>query len=152
MTGRRELTAAGVVFGIGMGGFLDGILLHQVLQWHHLISLQVPPTDLAALEWNTFWDGVFHLAMYALVIIGLIWIARCVVRTRALFAPRLILGSALIGVGVFHTFDTIVFHWILQLHHIRMVDHWLVYDLGYWIIGLLIGWLGWRIHRSAQTA
>jgi len=30
----RFPTAAGLLFGIGLGGFLDGIILHQVLQWH----------------------------------------------------------------------------------------------------------------------
>ena len=29
---------AGYSLGFGIGGFFDGILLHQVLQWHHLLS------------------------------------------------------------------------------------------------------------------
>lgn len=27
--------AAGILFGLGLGGFFDGIVLHQILQWHH---------------------------------------------------------------------------------------------------------------------
>jgi uncharacterized membrane protein len=27
--------SAGILFGLGLGGFFDGIVLHQVLQWHH---------------------------------------------------------------------------------------------------------------------
>jgi uncharacterized membrane protein len=27
------LVGAGLVLGIGLGGFVDGILLHQLLQW-----------------------------------------------------------------------------------------------------------------------
>jgi uncharacterized membrane protein len=25
--------------GLGLGGFLDGIVLHQVLQWHHMLTV-----------------------------------------------------------------------------------------------------------------
>ena len=34
----RRLAWAGAVIGFSLGGF-DGILLHQVLRWHHLFSL-----------------------------------------------------------------------------------------------------------------
>ncbi len=26
------------ILGVGLGGFVDGIVLHQVLQWHHMLS------------------------------------------------------------------------------------------------------------------
>lgn len=29
---------AGYLLGFALGGFFDGILLHQVLQWHHLLD------------------------------------------------------------------------------------------------------------------
>ena len=35
---RPELKWAGLFTGMALGGFFDGILLHQVLQWHHLLS------------------------------------------------------------------------------------------------------------------
>lgn len=28
----------GVLLGLGLGGFVDGILLHQILQRHHMLS------------------------------------------------------------------------------------------------------------------
>ena len=28
-------TLAGFFLGLGLGGFFDGIVLHQILQWHH---------------------------------------------------------------------------------------------------------------------
>ena len=28
--------AAEILFGLGLGGFFDGIVFHQVLQWHHM--------------------------------------------------------------------------------------------------------------------
>ena len=30
--------APGVLLGVGLGGFVDGILLHQLLQWHHMLT------------------------------------------------------------------------------------------------------------------
>jgi Predicted membrane protein (DUF2243) len=34
--------SAVILFGLGLGGFLDGIVLHQVLQWHHSSSRGSP--------------------------------------------------------------------------------------------------------------
>src|SRR5690606_18965301 len=36
---RSPWTRWGTVLGFALGGFFDGILLHQILQWHHLLSL-----------------------------------------------------------------------------------------------------------------
>jgi uncharacterized membrane protein len=44
--------SAGLLHGLGLGGFIDGILLHQILQWHHMLSGvdDYPVTTLAGLE------------------------------------------------------------------------------------------------------
>ena len=34
------------LLGFALGGFFDGILLHQILQWHHLLSLVPGMVDL----------------------------------------------------------------------------------------------------------
>ena len=51
-----------LLIGIGMGGFVDGIVLHQVLQWHHMLTDtgEHPATTVPGLEANTFADGLFH--------------------------------------------------------------------------------------------
>jgi uncharacterized membrane protein len=55
--------SAGILLGLGLGGFFDGIILHQVLQWHHMLtSAGFPPNSIDNLEFNTLWDGIFHLA------------------------------------------------------------------------------------------
>jgi uncharacterized membrane protein len=46
--------------GLGPGGFLDGIVLHQVLQRHHMLTGDGGGE--AGLEANTLVDGFFHLA------------------------------------------------------------------------------------------
>jgi uncharacterized membrane protein len=35
---RHFPVSAGIFFGLGLGGFFDGIVLHQLLQWHHMLS------------------------------------------------------------------------------------------------------------------
>src|SRR4051812_2193731 len=40
---RARLIIAAILLGVGLGGFFDGIVLHQILQWHHMISTPMPP-------------------------------------------------------------------------------------------------------------
>ena len=70
----RPATRPLLLTGFGLGAFLDGIVLHQVLQWHHLVSDFRAPDDLAGLRANTFWDGVFHFASWLIVLGGLLWV------------------------------------------------------------------------------
>ena len=65
----RWLTA-GVVLGIGLGGFVDGIALHQIAQWHNMGSAILPPTTMAAMSRNMTWDGLFHAATWIVTLIG----------------------------------------------------------------------------------
>ena len=37
VTERHFPASAGILFGLGLGGFFDGIVLHQ-LRWHHMLS------------------------------------------------------------------------------------------------------------------
>ena len=45
--------------GLGLGGLLDGVVLHQILQWHHMLTGtgDQPPDTIAGLEANTVADG-----------------------------------------------------------------------------------------------
>ena len=33
-----SITAPGLLLGVGFGGLFDGIALHQILQWHHMLT------------------------------------------------------------------------------------------------------------------
>jgi len=57
---RSPLVTAGILLGVGMGGFVDGIVLHQILQWHHMVTEPFPPDSVRNLELNTLGDGLFH--------------------------------------------------------------------------------------------
>ena len=135
--------------GFGLGAFLDGIVLHQVLQWHHLVVARVPADDLAGLEANTLWDGVFHLVSWVVVVVGLVWTAR----SRASLRPapwRALTGALLIGWGAFNITDQVLFHLLLGAHHIRMVEDYQVYDWGYTAIGAALVGAGVALVRSAR--
>jgi uncharacterized membrane protein len=147
---RSPAVVPAFVTGFGLGAFIDGIVLHQLLQWHHLVSAYTPADDLAGLEHNTFWDGIFHIAAWWLVLGGVLWLWH---RRRA--TPTLPLGGLvgllLIGWGVFNVVDQFVFHMALGAHHIRMVDNYQVYDWGFTALGVALAALGWLLLRRAQT-
>ena len=73
----RKAQYEGIVLGIGLGGFVDGIVLHQVLQWHNMLSNWIPPTTLEAMHVNMGWDGVFHAVVWLVTLVGvfLLWSA-----------------------------------------------------------------------------
>lgn len=137
-------TRAGAVLGFGLGGLVDGIVLHQVLQWHHLVAANVPTTTLRGLERNTFADGLFHVATTLVVVAGvlLLW--------RAPRDDRRALGGALAGFGAFHVVDELVFHLLLGLHHIRMVENYAIYDAAFAGIGVVLLVAGWAVLRGAS--
>ena len=60
-TGVAAPKAPAFVMGLGFGGFVDGIVLHQILQWHHLLSSEgnYTKTTLRGLEDNMLADGVY---------------------------------------------------------------------------------------------
>ena len=69
---RSPLIAAGVLMGAGLGGFVDGIVLHQILQWHNMLSSRMPPNDLVAAKVKSeIYDGNFlvNLLMMLLPIV-----------------------------------------------------------------------------------
>jgi len=67
-TDRDFPKSAGILFGLGLGGFFDGIVLHQLLQWHHMLtSFGYPADNVRNLEINTLWDGIFHSSTYFLI-------------------------------------------------------------------------------------
>jgi len=115
------------VLGFALGGFFDGILLHQILQWHHLLSLVPAVTSLRA---QVLWDGYFHALMYVLASVALVrlwWINR----TRE---GRPKVAPVLIGFGLWHVVDAVLSHWVLGIHRIRTFsDNPLFWDV-LWLV------------------
>jgi uncharacterized membrane protein len=140
----RIPVSAGILFGLGLGGFFDGIVLHQMLQWHHMLSSWYPITDLESLELNTFWDGLFHATTSLFVIAGLFILWRAAHRQHLAWSNRMLAGTLLIGFGLFNTVEGIVDHQLLGIHHVNELaprDRWLVWDMGFllWGVAMLVG-------------
>ena len=141
--------SAGVVLGIGLGGFVDGITLHQIAQWHNMGSAILPPHSMAAMSRNMTWDGMFHLATWAITVTGvfMMWSAahhRTLPRSAAVF-----IGEMLFGWGMFNLVEGVIDHHVLELHHVRdMPMHEPLYD---WIFlaiaGVGLTALGWMMMR-----
>ena len=88
---------AGVVIGIGLGGFIDGILLHQIAHWHNMGSSVLPPTTLLALEQNMRWDGVFHAVTWLITLAGIYMLRADAARRLAMPSARELTGQLMLG-------------------------------------------------------
>jgi uncharacterized membrane protein len=103
--------AAGIFLGLGLGGFFDGIILHQVLQWHHMVtSAGYPANTLANLKFNTLLDGLFHATTYLFVAIGLALLWRAARRPHMPWSGRMLVGTLLVGFGLFNLVEGLVDH------------------------------------------
>ena len=146
--------AAGILFGLGLGGFFDGIVLHQILQWHHMLtSAGYPATSVGNLEINTLWDGIFHASTYLFVVIGLILLWRTAHRVHLWWSGRLLIGTLLMGFGIFNLVEGIVDHQILGLHHVNETvpaSQWLYWDIGFLVWGALMLIGGWALYKSGK--
>ena len=142
----RERTGY-LLLGIGIGALADGFVLHQLLQWHHLWSRRTSDATLSGLEENTFADGVFHTAFLVVLLAGLALLM------RRRIEPRALVGLVLVGWGVFHVLDQIVFHLALRAHHIREdVAHPAVYDWSFFAVGVVLVGAGLVVARKRAGA
>jgi uncharacterized membrane protein len=149
------LVAAGLVLGIGLGGFVDGIVLHQILQWHNMLSSVTPPLDLVSMKYNMVWDGLFHALTWVTVAIGIGLLFRAGRRADVPWSGKLLFGSMLAGWGLFNFVEGLIDHQVLGLHHVHPGEGQLAWDLGFVIIGglglMLLGYLIGRRGSSTRT-
>jgi uncharacterized membrane protein len=146
-----RLITAGTVLGFGLGGFVDGIALHQIMQWHNMGSAVLPPVTLDAMHVNMMWDGLFHAATWIVTFIG-VWMLWSEGQRWAP-TPRVMSGQLLLGWGAFNLIEGVIDHHLLNIHHVRdMPVHVPAYD---WIFlavgGVLFVALGWVLAAPARN-
>ncbi|MEV6930475.1 DUF2243 domain-containing protein [Dactylosporangium sp. NPDC051485] len=127
----RGIALPAIVLGAGLGGFFDGILLHQLLQWR-----------------ETMWDGIFHAVTWLAVLLGL-----GLLYSRVTAGPsdrRALWGWVLVGWGLFNLVEGLVDHQILGIHHVRGGPGQSWWDLGYLALGALLVAVGWLLRRGAR--
>jgi uncharacterized membrane protein len=138
----------GIVLGIGLGGFVDGIVLHQILQWHHMLTSEgsYPATTVAGLETNTLWDGLFHATTWVAVLVGIVLLWRWSEGMRG----RVLLGWMLVGWGLFNLVEGVVDHHLLGIHHVRTGANETAWDVAFLAFGALLAAAGGALARSGR--
>lgn len=156
---RSPVVSAGMVLGIGLGGFVDGIVFHQMLQLHSMLSARVARDNIVGLEVNMFWDGIFHVATWVATVIGVAMLFRAGERADVLWSRRLLVAGLAIGWGLFNLVEGIIDHHLLHLHHVveRLGES--AWDIAFLGSGVLLIGLGWLlllpagpVHRPVATA
>ncbi|WP_225632845.1 DUF2243 domain-containing protein [Streptomyces solaniscabiei] len=150
----------GILLGVGLGGFVDGILLHQLLQWHHMLTSTdhdrigvkyYDPHTVSGLEMNTVWDGVFHTVCWISVLLGLALLySRVTHNRRAVWASRVLWGWILAGWGLFNLVEGLLDHQILGIHHVHGGPHQAWWDAGFLVLGALLLLAGHLLRRGGR--
>jgi len=151
---RGRLTTPGILLGLGLGGFVDGIVLHQILQWHHMLTStgDHPATTVKGLETNTLADGLFHGATWLLVVAGLFMLWGIIRRDDVSDYGRSLFGWVLAGWGIFNLVEGIVDHHILEIHHVKSGPNEALFDIGFLVLGLLLLAVGVAMGRSREAS
>jgi len=148
------MRSAGITLGLGLGGFVDGILLHQILHWHNMGPAIMPPTTMEALLQNMRWDGLFHAAVWLLTVIGVYRLLAEARRGAPVPGGRAFTGLLLLGWGAFNLVEGVIDHHLLGLHHVRdLPAHMPALDwlfLGAGGAGFLV--VGWLLSREPQVS
>jgi uncharacterized membrane protein len=141
--------------GVGLGGFLDGIVLHQILQWHHLLTDEgdFPMDTVQGLKDNTVADGFFHVATWGILAVGIMVTINAWQRRKRAPPWRSHFGMALVGWGVFHMVEGVIDHQILGIRHVRDdLGGPMSGNIGFLVFGALLVVVGIALSRSGQRA
>ncbi len=150
------LVRSGIVLGMGFGGFADGIILHQILGWHHLVcySAHCQPASIQQLQLEITQDGYFHLALWLVLLVGTAMLFRAALQGVPAWRGRVLVGGMLAGCGWFNVVEGLVDHQILGIHHLLPGHpHQLLFDLLFLANGVLLFLIGaWLIRSPASPA
>jgi uncharacterized membrane protein len=150
---RPSIAPAGILLGIGLGGFVDGIVLHQILQWHSMLSATVPLTTMSNMKVNMTADGIFHAFVWVATVIGIALLWRALNRTTDLRpSGTAFIGVMLAGWGWFNLVEGIVNHHVLGLHHVLQALGPSVWDWLFLASGVILIIVGHLMGRNAYRS
>ncbi|MFT9598929.1 DUF2243 domain-containing protein [Mesobacillus sp.] len=142
----KNLFIAGIILGLGLLGAIDGIIFHQLLQWHHMILS-------SNIQLEIFTDGLFTALFSAKLIWGGVKIFQDARKNQLGSSWRIFLGGIFVGGGAFNLVEGIVDHHILQVHRVKpLAENPLMYDLAFLAIGALLVVIGFMIKRLEPNA
>lgn len=145
------LSCTAIVLGIGVGGFIDGIVLHQILQWHEMLSNKFPANTVIYKSMNMFWDGIFHLFTLLVTITGIHLLWKVHRKTEIRKSGNILVGGMLVGWGIFNLVEGIINHQILELHNVREIsEEKNLWNYGFLFFGIVLIGIGWLIINSTK--
>lgn len=148
----KRLITAGIFLGIGMGGFVDGILFHQIFQIHSMLSAKHTPNTVANLEINMVWDGLFHSLTWTMTLVGIVLLWRAIRNTTVPLSGKTAVGASLLGWGLFNLVEGIIDHHILQVHHVVEQLGVSIFDYAFLASGLLLVFVGLLVIRQSLVS
>jgi uncharacterized membrane protein len=148
----RPLVSAGTVLGIGLGGFVDGIVFHQLLQLHNMLTGWIPKTTIANVEINMFWDGLFHAATWLTTAVGVVMLFRAGERREVAWSRRAFAGALVFGWGLFNLVEGAIDHHLLGVHHVVEAAGLSIWDWAFLGSGAVFLALGWWLIGTAGDA
>jgi uncharacterized membrane protein len=147
---RGALMSAALLLGVGLGGFLDGIVLHQILQWHSMLSTRVPATDVVAIKYNMVWDGLFHAFTWITTVVGIGLLWRAGTKHDVPWSTSTFVGCLFLGWGAFNVVEGVIDHHILSLHHVHPGVDQIVWDVGFLLFGAALVGIGYVFIASGR--
>ncbi|HET6226091.1 MAG TPA: DUF2243 domain-containing protein [Bacteroidia bacterium] len=143
------ILSAGIILGVGLGGFLDGILLHQILQWHEMLSNEIDTITVNGKSVNMFWDGLFHMICLTTVCIGIYLLWKALLRPGASSSAKLAWSGLISGWGIFNITEGLIDHHLFKLHNVReTVGNENFYNVLFIIYSCSLLFLGWLLYKS----
>lgn len=134
---------SGFLFGIGLIAFIDEVVFHQLLHWHHFYDRSTTSMGLIS-------DGLFHAFSWFATVGALFLVAR--LRQQKAFLLARWIGGLLLGGGFFQLYDGIIQHKLLKIHQIRYVDHLFIYDFIWNLAAIVILAIGIILERRTRNA
>lgn len=146
----RPLIMAGTFMGVGLGGFVDGILFHQILQIHGMLTAKYPKTSIPNMEINMFWDGLFHVFTWLMTVIGLRMLWKAGRRADVPWSGKVFVGSLFLGWGLFNVVEGIIDHHVLNIHHVLESHGQSGFDYAFLGAGLLFILFGLKAIKDSK--
>jgi uncharacterized membrane protein len=128
-------------------------VLHQILQWHEMLSARIPPTNYVNKSVNMFWDGIFHAFTLIVTFIGIVLFWKLLQRKDINRSGYLLSGGLLLGWGIFNIVEGIIDHQLLKLHNVREIsDNPEAWNLGFLGLSVLLIAGGYLLTKQRQPA
>ena len=147
----EPLGAVAIILGMGAGGFADGIILHQILQFHEMLSARIQTDTVIGKSINMFWDGIFHFFTLLIVLCGIILLWKLLKKNIIHTSGYLFSGGLLTGWAIFNLIEGIINHHILKLHNIKELSaHHEVWNWGFLTFTVLLFISGWMLMKKGN--